>query len=126
MADDTEEPTKKKGRFRRALPNMPRIRRGDLKATEEFQKLRRGMAETRHLCPNDASPMELIDVYPTNAAGEIPEGSEQIRALVCPTCSYTVPAKELADLLKQDAAPLKKPNDSSYISLSRSSCCSQS
>lgn len=108
MDNDTDEPKKKKGRFRRALPNMPRIRRGELRVTEEYKKLRQGMAETRHLCPHDGDAMDLVDVYQTDATGEIPIGSEQVRALVCPTCSYTVPAQELAELFRKDAAPLKR------------------
>lgn len=107
MARNGQDQSGPRRRFR-ALPRLPRIRRGELRAGEEFRKLREGMAATRHACPHDGQPMALLDVFPTGTDGQIPEGSEPMRALVCPECSFTVPISAMKEQLRQQAAPLKR------------------
>lgn len=105
MADPKKENTAKRFRLR---PRLPKIRSGNLRTSDQFQKLREDISTPRHICPHDGTQMELLDVYPTDPSGEIPEGSVAERALVCPTCSFTVPAATVIEKLKADAAPIKK------------------
>lgn len=104
-AEEKEEKTKRRFRLR---PRLPRIRSGNLRTSDQFRKLKADVSTPRHLCPHDDSPMELTDVYPTGPDGQIPDGATTERALVCPTCSFTVPATAVIDKLKADAAPIKK------------------
>ena len=104
--DEPEGQTRKR-RFR-LRPKMPRIHRGEMRASEEFQKLRDGMASTRHACPDDGAGMELLDVYPTGPDGEVQAETKPFRALVCPECKYTVPVSVLREQLSKEAEPLKQ------------------
>lgn len=112
MADDRETPQKKDGKRSRvwsALPRRPRLfKQGPVSAREEANKLSRGLRDVHHTCPHDGAPMQLTQVYPMDELGEIKQGSEPYRALVCPECSFTVPVAALAERLKLEAAPLMK------------------
>lgn len=105
-ASGEQEPQQRR-RFR-LRPRLPGIRRGDLRAREEFRKLREGMQAIHHACPEDGTPMNLLDVYPTGSDGEVPKTSEPYRALVCPSCHYTVPVNTIAEQLREQAEPLKQ------------------
>lgn len=72
MADPKKENTAKRFRLR---PRLPKIRSGNLRTSDQFQKLREDISTPRHICPHDGTQMELLDVYPTDPSGEIPEGS---------------------------------------------------
>ena len=52
--------------------------------------------------------MELLDVYPTGADGEVQPDTDPFRALVCPTCSYTVPVAVMREQFRREAEPLKR------------------
>lgn len=105
--DETDE--KKRHRpVRGALKRMFTVRRADVRVNEEFGKLRSGFAQTRHLCPHDKTPMELDDIFQTDVDGNIPDGTQPERSLVCPTCSFTVPVSAMKKRLKEEAAPFKK------------------
>jgi hypothetical protein len=102
-----ESSTKEKRRFR-FMPKRPRVKlRSDLRADEQFRSLRDGM-RIHHACPHDGAAMQLQDVFPTDENGEISQGTEPMRALVCPECSFTVPVAVLAEKLRREAEPLKR------------------
>lgn len=104
----TEQAPPERKRRRRVFPRLPRVSRSELRAGEEFRKLRDGINSTRHACPNDGSAMNLLDVFPTGPDGEIPEGAKATRALVCPDCAFTVPVSAIQEQLSQEAEPLKR------------------
>jgi hypothetical protein len=109
MAKDKGEGSKKRRRFG-FIPRYSRPRmnlRGGLRVDEQFDALRDGM-RVNHTCPHDGAPMQLQDVFQADDRGEIPEGAEPIRALVCPECSFTIPVSVLIDKFKREAAPLKR------------------
>lgn len=107
-----EQQDKPKGRVRRLFRlRVPKVRRGSIRINEEYAKLKRGIAETRHLCPHDGTPMRLEDVFETQEDGTIPEGAEPYRALVCPECGFTVPVSAVKDMLKEEAEPLLKTSN---------------
>lgn len=106
-SDDTDRKTRRRP-IRGAFGRMFTVRRADVRVNEEFGKLRSGLQQTKHLCPHDQTPMILDDVFPTDAQGQIPAGSEPERVLVCPSCSFTVPVTALKERLKQEAAPFKR------------------
>lgn len=108
MDSEEKEPKKRRRPIRGAFGRMFTVRRSDVRVNEELTKLRSGLAQTRHLCPHDQTPMELDDVFQTDEDGQIPAGAKPERSLVCPTCSFTVPVSALKERLKQEAAPFKK------------------
>ena len=105
--DETVEGRRRTRRFR-LLPRVPRIQRGEMRPSVELQKLRAGIRATRHTCPQDDTSMELLDVYPIGADGEVEADSDPFRALVCPTCSYTVPVAIMRERFRREAEPLKR------------------
>lgn len=111
MADDEKDARsekKKGGRVWNALPRRPRLfKKSPLSAREEANKFSRGLRDVHHNCPHDGAAMQLMEVYPTTKSGDVEQGAEPYRALVCPECSFTVPVSVLIDRLRRDAQPLK-------------------
>ena len=110
MSDD--ETPKKRSAFR---PKMPRFRRGALRLNDEYANLRQAISGVRHVCPRDHTPMDLLDVFPTDESGEVPAGAEPVRSLVCPECGYTIRISDMIDQLRVDAQPLKKAENTHLI-----------
>lgn len=110
MSDERDREPKRptRGLFRL---QSPRVRRGDMRVDEELSKLRQSLSETHHLCPYDGDAMVLDDVFETLPDGSIPDGAEPQRALVCPTCSYSIPIKDIKKKLKEDADALLKTSN---------------
>ncbi|NJM81827.1 MAG: hypothetical protein HC844_04390 [Tabrizicola sp.] len=79
-----------------------------MRATDQWHGLREDMARTRHTCPQDGASMGLTDVFAQDANGDVPQGAEPYRALVCPECSFTVPVAVIIERAKRQAEPLKK------------------
>lgn len=89
-------------------PRLPRIRRSEIRATEEFANLRSALRELRHACPHDGAQMGLVDVFPTDpATGDIQPGAEPVRSLVCPECNFSLPVTTIIEEQRVAAAPLK-------------------
>ncbi|MBE0599953.1 MAG: hypothetical protein IH568_01420 [Burkholderiaceae bacterium] len=106
--DSREEPRRRGSRIWAALPRRPRFRRSQLRATDEFFKLRDGLRQTRHLCPQDGAPMDLTMVFPEEPDGSIAADAQPYRALVCPECAFTIPISALVEQFQKEAEPLKK------------------
>ena len=106
--DSREEPKRRGSRIWAALPRRPRFQRSQLRATDEFFKLRDGLRQTRHLCPQDAAPMDLAMVFPEEPDGSIAQDARPYRALVCPECAFTIPIPALIEQFQKEAEPLKK------------------
>ena len=103
------EKTKRRGgRIWAALPHRPRFQRSQIRATDEFYKFRDGLRQTRHLCPQDAAPMDLAMVFPEEPDGSIAKDARPYRALVCPECAFTIPIPALIEQFQKEAEPLKK------------------
>ena len=103
----TKEKTRRRP-IRGAFGRMFSIKRSTVRADDEFQKLRTGLTETRHVCPHDGAPMELHDVFPVDEFSEVPTDAEPEKSLVCPDCAFTVPISVMKERLKEEAAPFKQ------------------
>ena len=108
MAEEKTTERRRRRPLRRAVGRLFTIKRTTVRVDDEFNKLRSGINQTRHLCPNDSTPMELHDVFPVDEKGEIPTTASPEKSLVCPECAFTVPVSVMKERLKQEAEPFKR------------------
>lgn len=84
------------GRILRPWSNPTIIPRGSsgLSLKEEWSALRQNLSDDQLHCPNDGQPLKLIDVFDTDADGNVSPTAKAHRALGC-DCGYHLPIEPI-------------------------------
>lgn len=96
------------GRILRPWSNSTIIPRGTsgLSIREEWSALQQNLSDEQLHCPNDGQPLKLIDVFETDASGNIPANADTHRALGC-DCGYHLPIEPIMAQARTELGNIK-------------------